>query len=63
MEMVDVNEARYLPIPVVLWVEDVTDGEVDPTGWRHDPDMDLLARATRDFELLLDLTGNLDSCV
>jgi hypothetical protein len=43
-------------------IEDLSDAEFDRRGWAIDPDLDLDARDTRDEELLLDLTGNLDSC-
>jgi len=45
---------------MVMLVEKVTDLEFDPLLWRDDPDMDVDARIIRD--LVLDLTGNLDSC-
>lgn len=56
-------ESRYLPSPLIQWIERETDREFDPILWRDDPDMDELARWFRDLELVLDLTGNLDSCV
>lgn len=54
---------EYLPYALMLSIERETDSEFDPWGWNDDPDMDLLARDLRDIELILDLTGNLDSCV
>lgn len=54
--------SRYLPETMVLFVARVTDLEFDPILWRDDPDMDVAARDVRDMELMMDLTGNLDSC-
>lgn len=53
---------RYMTRSVVGRMEDLTNAEFDPQLWRDDPDMDTDARDLRDTELLLDLTGNLDSC-
>jgi hypothetical protein len=51
----------YFPCLLALLIQDLTDDEFDQRGWAIDPDLDLDARDTRDEELLLDLTGNLDS--
>ena len=54
--------SQYFHHSVLVLVERETDLEFDPILWRDDPNMDVEARACRDVELALDLTGNLDSC-
>lgn len=56
------NPIPYMPPVLVSELEMLTNSEIDSQLWRDDPDMDLLARDLRDNELILDLTGNLDSC-
>ena len=53
----------YMTAILIGRIEDLTNAEFDVRGWHDDPDMDLDARGWRDAELVLDLTGNLDSCV
>lgn len=47
---------------IAAHIEVLTDAELDPLLWRDDPSMHMEASLVRDAELLLDLTGNLDSC-
>lgn len=51
----------YFPHSICTRIERETDSEFDSLLFRDDPDMDIDARACRDEELFLDLTGNLDS--
>ena len=61
--MIDEDEYSYLPVGLILWVARVTDSEFDSILWRDDaPDWSVRVCAMRDFELVLDLTGNRDSC-
>lgn len=52
----------YVTSVMVGRIENLTDAEFDPQLWRDDPDIDSDARTMRDIELVIDLTGNLDSC-
>lgn len=54
---------RYFPTSISYVVEILTNSELDPLLWRDDAYMDVCARAFRDQELFLDLTGNLDADV
>jgi hypothetical protein len=56
------NPIPYMPPVLIGELEMLTNSEIDSQLWSDDPDMDLLARDLRDNELILDLTGNLDSC-
>lgn len=55
------EEYDYVPMELIARLESETNSEFDPAIWRDDPDMDLTARAMRNLELVLDLTGNLDA--
>ncbi len=55
-------DQRYISIEVIWTIKVLVNAELDPLLWRAFPDMDVTARAYRAEELLLDLTGNLDSC-
>lgn len=55
---------RYFPESIRWLVVMVADSEFPSLPpWRHDPNTGVLARAYRDQELFLDLTGNLDADV
>ena len=51
----------YMPDAIMSLIENISDQEFNDALWIDDPDMDIDARAYRDEELVLDLTGNLDS--
>lgn len=53
----------YMPDSIMSIIENIADQEFNPALWIDDPDMDIDARAYRDEELVLDLTGNLDADV
>ena len=55
MTMTEMLSEPYLTETMILLVEWETDLELDP-------DAELWAKFFRDIELMLDLTGNLDSC-
>lgn len=57
----DLHLFRYSPHGLWELVGELTDSEFDPECWNQDPDLDF--RDLRDVELLLDLSGNIDSCV
>lgn len=51
----------YIPYPVIEIIGRETDLEFSPRLLHDDPYMNVAARWMRDVELVLDLTGNLDS--
>lgn len=51
----------YIPFDLTAIITPLTDEDFDDDLWGDDPDIDLMARECRDFELICDLTGNIDS--
>lgn len=56
-----VETSQYIPRSLVLMIEAETDAEFNPELRQIDMDMDDDAKALRDWEICLDMTGNLDS--
>lgn len=58
-EVIDYN--GYIPLPIGSLVSFIAYLEIDPNLWKIDPDFDMKVEFAMVDELLLDLTGNLDS--